>query len=215
MCKITYQTGSKERRECLDKHESLRITILLVETWEGSVTEEIHVREHWKKRKNQLWEGKRSQKGHRKKKVREPSVGALKCYKKWATHDHESVNHPVVACRGTALLLCFWFAMTKSRGGCRHAWCRPTIGSDNSVYSFGGGGSAVTQEFVLVFVARRRHLLSRSGGGLARALSFHQYILTVALKRIFLLGRWGRLSPNRSKRRVCLLLTVVEWFKLG
>ena len=47
MCKIKYHTGFKERRECLDKHESLRITIL-VETQEGSVTEEIHVREHWK-----------------------------------------------------------------------------------------------------------------------------------------------------------------------
>jgi len=67
MCKIKYHTGFKERRECLDKHESLRITILLVETREGSVTEEIHVREHWKRRKNQLWEGKRSQKGQRKK----------------------------------------------------------------------------------------------------------------------------------------------------
>ena len=47
-----------------------------------------------KKRKNQLWEGKQSQKGKRKKKARESSVGALKCYKKWVTHDHESVNHP-------------------------------------------------------------------------------------------------------------------------
>ena len=47
-----------------------------------------------KKRKNQLWEGKLSQKGHRKKeKVRKSSVGALKCYKKWVTHDHESVNY--------------------------------------------------------------------------------------------------------------------------
>ena len=46
MCKIKYQTGFKERRECLDKHESLRITILLVETREGSVTEDIHVQEH-------------------------------------------------------------------------------------------------------------------------------------------------------------------------
>ena len=44
---------------------------------------------------------KQSQKGQRKKKVRESSVGALKCYKKWVTHGHESVNHPVVACRGT------------------------------------------------------------------------------------------------------------------
>ena len=35
-----------------------------------------------------------------RKKVRESSVDALKCYKKWVTHDHESVDQPVVACRG-------------------------------------------------------------------------------------------------------------------
>ena len=46
ICKIKYHTGFKECRECLDEHESLRIIILLVEIREGSVTEEIHVREH-------------------------------------------------------------------------------------------------------------------------------------------------------------------------
>ena len=50
---------------------------------------------------------KQSQKGQRKKKVRESSVGALKCYKKWVTHDHESVNHLVVACRG-GLQMPYW-----------------------------------------------------------------------------------------------------------
>ena len=71
MVKMKYHTGFKEHRDCLDKHESLRITILLVETREESVTEEIHVQEQ--KRKNQLWEGKRSQRGQRKRKVRESS----------------------------------------------------------------------------------------------------------------------------------------------
>ena len=42
-----------------------------------------------------------ARKAKERKKVRESSVGALKCYKKWVTHDHESVNRPVVACRGT------------------------------------------------------------------------------------------------------------------
>ena len=41
-----------------------------------------------------------ARKAKERKKVRESSVGALKYYKKWVTHDHESVNHPVVACRG-------------------------------------------------------------------------------------------------------------------
>ena len=35
-----------------------------------------------------------ARKAKERKKVRESSVGALKCYKKWVTHDHESVNHP-------------------------------------------------------------------------------------------------------------------------
>ena len=40
------------------------------------MTEEINGWVHWKKDKNQLWEGKRSQKGQRKKKVRESSIGS-------------------------------------------------------------------------------------------------------------------------------------------
>ena len=57
--------------------------------------------------KHQLWEGRRSQNSQRKKKVRESSIGAgdveekrVTCYKSWVTHDHESVNHPLAACRG-------------------------------------------------------------------------------------------------------------------
>ena len=36
----------------------------------------------------------------KERKKGESNVGALKYYKKWVTHDHKSVNHPVVACRG-------------------------------------------------------------------------------------------------------------------
>ena len=52
--------------------------------------------------KNQLWEGKGSQKGQRKKEKYSKRIKCLrlKCYKKWVTHDHESVNHPVSTCRG-------------------------------------------------------------------------------------------------------------------
>ena len=53
--------------------------------------------------KNQLWEGKGSQKGQGKKSQR-IECWRLKCYKKWVTRDHESVNHPVVACRGVQYL---------------------------------------------------------------------------------------------------------------
>ena len=61
--------------------------------------------------KHQLWEGKRRQSGQRKKKSQRISIGAddveekrVTCYKTWVTHDHESVNHPVVACRGKRLV---------------------------------------------------------------------------------------------------------------
>ena len=60
-----------------------------------------------KKDKNQLLEGKRSQKGQRKKKKQRIKYWCgwgtrkrLKCYKKWVKHDHESVNRPGAACRG-------------------------------------------------------------------------------------------------------------------
>ena len=56
--------------------------------------------------KHQLWEGKRSQSSQRKKKSqrikhwwRGRSKKRVTCYKAWVTYDHESVNHPVVACR--------------------------------------------------------------------------------------------------------------------
>ena len=57
---------------------------------------------------HQLWEGKRSQNGQRKKKSQRIKYWRswrrrkrVTCYKTWVTHDHESVNHPVVACRGS------------------------------------------------------------------------------------------------------------------
>ena len=60
-----------------------------------------------KKFKHQLWEGKRSQYGQRKKTSQRikywrgrPRRKRVTSYKTWVTHDHESVNHPVVACRG-------------------------------------------------------------------------------------------------------------------
>ena len=45
-----------------------------------------------------------ARKAKERTKVRETIVGTLKCYKKWVTHDHENVDHPVVACRGNTLL---------------------------------------------------------------------------------------------------------------
>ena len=58
-------------------------------------------------------EGKRSKNSQKKKKVRESSFGAgevlrrkrVKCYKTLVPHDHESVNHSMVACRGSWIAL--------------------------------------------------------------------------------------------------------------
>ena len=55
------------------------------------------------RRKNQLWEGKLSQKGQRKGKSQKIKCWRFEMLQKWVTHDHESVNHPGSACRGKLL----------------------------------------------------------------------------------------------------------------
>ena len=107
LCQIKHHTEINEREECLDENKSLRVTYIKF-SWNSTVT-----------CKHQLWEGKRSQNDQRKKNIQRIKYDAgqikekrLTCYKTWVTHDHESVNYPGPACRGTCYLLKRRFEVT-------------------------------------------------------------------------------------------------------
>ena len=98
MCQIKYHTGFKERKAYLDKNKSLRITTFLVWNSKGKCRT-------LKKDKNQLREGKQSQKGQ-KKSESQVDIGAgveekgWNVTKKWVTHDHKSMNHTLAVAEG-------------------------------------------------------------------------------------------------------------------
>ena len=76
--RLKFIKDSRNVEDCLNEDKSLTITTILV--WNSSGTCER--RDHWvrtlKKSKNQLWEGKQSQKGHSQKKSENQVRGWVK-----------------------------------------------------------------------------------------------------------------------------------------
>ena len=83
MGKIKYCTGFKERGECLDENKSLRLTTILVwNSRERSVTEEMNGRQHWKRIITNFGTVNEVRKVKERQKVRESGIAAVEVEEK-------------------------------------------------------------------------------------------------------------------------------------